>query len=166
VVGRPPPGLSRHYEGRVQRDRRVVTRKSRPLAGCYLTELVEPCGALPRKCYYYYYNWTDSVPTMGLTCGGNPRRNRATPAQRPLIGSIGNWSQPREGRLLRDLEVLVLRLCGWLWGPVPCCNLDSALENWTIRSLHNGDSDPKSGCSSSLVKWSQYFSKMWDASDG
>jgi hypothetical protein len=46
--------LSDIYEGRVQRDRRVVTRKSRPLAGCYLTELVEPCGALPRKCLFIY----------------------------------------------------------------------------------------------------------------
>jgi hypothetical protein len=24
--------------------------------GVYLTWLVEPCGALPRKCYYYYNN--------------------------------------------------------------------------------------------------------------
>jgi hypothetical protein len=24
--------------------------------GRHLTGLVEPCGALPRKCYYYYYS--------------------------------------------------------------------------------------------------------------
>jgi hypothetical protein len=26
-----------------------------PLTGCYLTWLVEPCGALPRKCYLFIY---------------------------------------------------------------------------------------------------------------
>jgi hypothetical protein len=31
--GSPPPGLSRHYEGRVQRDRRVVTRQLGPSRG-------------------------------------------------------------------------------------------------------------------------------------
>jgi hypothetical protein len=38
--------------GRVQRDRRVVTSMSRLLAERYLTELAEPCGALPRKCLF------------------------------------------------------------------------------------------------------------------
>jgi hypothetical protein len=39
---------------RVQRDRRVVTSMSRLLAERYLTELVEPCGALPRRCLFIY----------------------------------------------------------------------------------------------------------------
>jgi hypothetical protein len=47
-------GLSRHYEARVQRDRRVVTRSPRPLAGCDLTGLVEPCGTLQRKCLFIH----------------------------------------------------------------------------------------------------------------
>jgi hypothetical protein len=41
-------------EGRVQCARRVATRSHRPLAGCYLTGLVEPCGALPRRCLFIY----------------------------------------------------------------------------------------------------------------
>jgi hypothetical protein len=42
------------YEVRVQWDRRVATRSRRPLAVCYLTGLVEPCGALPRKFSFIY----------------------------------------------------------------------------------------------------------------
>jgi hypothetical protein len=44
--------------GRVQWDRRVVTRSRRPLAGCCLMGLVEPCGALPRKCLFIY-SWME-----------------------------------------------------------------------------------------------------------
>jgi hypothetical protein len=49
------------YEAGKQRDRRVVTRSLRPLAGCYLTGPVEPCGALPRKCLFIYL-FTTVVP--------------------------------------------------------------------------------------------------------
>jgi hypothetical protein len=29
-------------------------QKVQPLAGCYLTELVEPCAAVPRKCLFIH----------------------------------------------------------------------------------------------------------------
>jgi hypothetical protein len=45
-------------------------------------------------------------------------------------------------------------------------NFDKALENCTIRSWQIADFAAKLGCSSSLVKWFQYVSKMWDASFG
>jgi hypothetical protein len=61
VVGQPPPGLSGRNEGRVQRDRRVAISVSRLLAERYLTELVEPCRALPRKCLFIYLFDEDST---------------------------------------------------------------------------------------------------------
>jgi Uri superfamily endonuclease len=35
-----------------------------PLTGCYLTWLVEPCGALPRKCYYYCFRFEGALSTQ------------------------------------------------------------------------------------------------------
>jgi hypothetical protein len=57
--------------GRVQRDRRVVTRKSRLLAERDLTELVEPCGALPRKCSFYLFYFRRVI-----SCAAGPRALR------------------------------------------------------------------------------------------
>jgi hypothetical protein len=34
--------------------------------GRYLTGLVEPCGALPRKCYYYYFGCLLGCSAVGL----------------------------------------------------------------------------------------------------
>jgi hypothetical protein len=51
----------------VQRDRRVVTRSRRPLAGCYLPGRVEPCGALPRKCLFIYFQPKPAISGSSVT---------------------------------------------------------------------------------------------------
>jgi hypothetical protein len=88
MVGQPPSRLrqkcfkEKHLRGRVQRDRRVVTRKSRLLAERYVTELVEPCGALPRKCFFIYLPGVWSWFGKGKKGGARPEASVAAFAAR------------------------------------------------------------------------------------
>jgi hypothetical protein len=42
-------------------------QKVKPLAGCYLTELMEPCGALPRKCLFIHLFTRSQVKPGSIT---------------------------------------------------------------------------------------------------